>query len=189
MCLQYTSMAYHHLIALIIFALFFTETNTLCVFSLLPFLLHASFWVFTDTSSLTVLFLYNWTFLLVGLISIAVWIVDSRRTSWRLPLLCVFEVACNTYNYCWDFRGKECPDTSFISTTNRKLGLAILVGCLSTILVLISTVLGLIAKRYYYGAEQGKGNIGKVVVNKMSSRRISTRSSTKHSGALLVKEE
>ncbi len=99
----------------------------MCVFSILPFLFHCNFWVFYAADSMFQLFLYNLSLFIVGLVSLVMYVTSQgRKTTWKMPALCVMEVAVNYYNYCWDFYGWYCPKTDMISQ-DRRMGLVVVI--------------------------------------------------------------
>ncbi|KAJ3065376.1 hypothetical protein HK102_007918, partial [Quaeritorhiza haematococci] len=67
----FTNMAFHHVAALIIFSLIYSDIyNTVSVATMLPFVCHAIYWV-AGAENFDLLTLYNWVFLLCGLSGIA----------------------------------------------------------------------------------------------------------------------
>ncbi len=108
----------------------------------MPYFMHGYFWVIYRADSMFYLFLYNVTLLFAGLVGTIVH-TKSRgsRVSWKLPTIVITEVSINTYNYCWDFRGKECPSTDAF-TTNRKLGLIVMISLAASLLTGLAVAIG-----------------------------------------------
>lgn len=91
----------HHIIAIIIFSMVYSEKHTVSVLLLLPFFMHALYWIldFNETEFLT---MYNLVFLYTGISTMVISRINSRDISLTLPLLCLSEVSVNFYHYCID---------------------------------------------------------------------------------------
>jgi hypothetical protein len=165
--------------ALVIFSRYFIEPHTISILTILPFFAHSLFWVLTEAESLSWLFVYNWIFLFVGFITIVSSVVSNgKRISIILSSLCICEVSCNLFTYCWDMSAKECRVVfEWIYPDNYKISL--MVGISSIALTLILSCVGagkLIKARYYHSAEvQGKKSSNKIMAARILRRKISNQ--------------
>ncbi|KAI9004103.1 hypothetical protein BC832DRAFT_558581 [Gaertneriomyces semiglobifer] len=97
--------------ALVIFAAMVVEPQGICVVSLLPFFLHAFFWVYSFGESLFLLALYNVSLLAAGLAFAICRVIqqDNPSITWWIPSFTLIEVSVNYFTYCWSYWGTYCP--------------------------------------------------------------------------------
>ncbi|TPX68933.1 hypothetical protein SpCBS45565_g02815 [Spizellomyces sp. 'palustris'] len=115
---SFTSMAVHHAFGMLIFGWLWIEWEGMSTVVLIPFVLHAWFWVWSIGTSWILLSVYNWAFLAVGMALFAnntVYAVNYGRKmvpiSWiGVPLLSIVEVGVNAFTYCWSYWGYYCPE-------------------------------------------------------------------------------
>jgi hypothetical protein len=114
------------------------------ILTLLPFLTHSIYWInpYLDID-IEVLGFYNFSFLICGLICMH-FSITSERSSLRIPLLCLAEVAVNYYSYCTDYDGSFC-ERGLLSEDlfwGSKLSTLFLTGSI----LVISVTMGLMSK-------------------------------------------
>ncbi|KAI9007276.1 hypothetical protein BC832DRAFT_441131 [Gaertneriomyces semiglobifer] len=105
-----TPMAVHHLVAVVIFTTIAVEPHGICTVSLLPFLLHSYFWVYSTGASFFLLTLYNWSLLLAGTVGVVLRAIQQPPViTWRIPAATLLEAGVNYFTYCWNYWGTYCP--------------------------------------------------------------------------------
>ncbi|TPX71719.1 hypothetical protein SpCBS45565_g00792 [Spizellomyces sp. 'palustris'] len=109
---SFTNMALHHLIAIVIFAGFLSEFNTVSVITLTPFLFHALYWTVGYGRVYHLLALYNLA-LLVDFVLLLTNNLSKRKfcasVSYRLLACVLAEINVNAFTYCWNYSGSHCP--------------------------------------------------------------------------------
>ncbi|KAJ3102751.1 hypothetical protein HDU97_000290 [Phlyctochytrium planicorne] len=127
---KYTPMAFHHWFALIVFSTFMYDSNTFAVITLLPIVIHGSFWVL-GADNMELLGVYNMTLLACGVVTffnnVAVG-PKNKPVSNALGLTAMFIAGVNYFTYCHSYRGQNClPNPfkeEFLSTVTFKLYVA-----------------------------------------------------------------
>jgi hypothetical protein len=103
MVLKYTSMAIHHLFSLLLFLATLREPASLCFWWIVPYWLHAVYWVVnpivSDAAAFALLVVYN-VLLFMGGIALYYSAVAHQANSTIIPVMAFAIAAVNYYTYC-----------------------------------------------------------------------------------------